>query len=457
MRILVLAAVFAVTHLAASPPDFHGDIRPLIDQHCIMCHAEDSISFSFADPEFTYRLGPAIVSTVSERRMPPWLAEPGHQQYVEDISLSDADIARFVAWADAGYPLGAPGSANGVRTAPHGHFAYDVAIDVLPGQSYLPRQDQADDYRCFVIDWPLDESAYITGFRAAPGNLQVVHHLVLFAVPPELADRFRELEAAEEGPGYQCFGAAVPDRLGIPEHREAYEERYPDGVMELHRGNYWLAHWAPGMDGYSFPADTGIPMRPGTALVVQMHYYSVFAPGQTDADSRMEFQVSSQVERPAINVPVTINAWLESRRNRSMVVPPGQSARYVADVSLQGLAGYMLRLFDIDPERLEAAEVHSANLHMHRFGASGRITLTEPTGRREVLLSVPRWDLNWQRDFTFVEPKVFPAAQLERARLAVECVFENPTDEYVLGGYGSDEEMCMNLSYVALRLSKPED
>ena len=456
MRILVLVAAFTVSPLAIAAPDFHGDIRPLIDQHCIMCHADDSISFSFADPDFTARLGPAIVATVSERRMPPWLAEPGHQHYVDDISLSDADIARFVAWADAGYPLGAPVASNGAHSTPPSRFAYDVAVDVLPGRSYLPRQDQADDYRCFVIDWPLDEPAYITGFRAAPGNLQVVHHLVLFAVPPELADRFRELEAAEEGPGYQCFGAAVPDRLGIPEHRQAYEKRYPDGVMELHLGNYWLAHWAPGMDGYSFPADTGIPMRPGTVLIAQMHYYSVFAPGQADADSRMEFQVSSQVERPAINVPVTINAWLESQRNRSMVVPPGQSARYVADFHLQGLAGYMLRLFDIEPERLQAAEVHSANLHMHRFGASGRVTLTEPSGRREVLLSVPRWDLNWQRDFTFVEPKVFPAAQLERTRLAVECVFENPTDEEVLGGYGSDDEMCMNLAYVALRLTDPE-
>ncbi|TVR99157.1 MAG: hypothetical protein EA418_00425 [Wenzhouxiangellaceae bacterium] len=455
-QLLSLAAACSLSVSALAAPDYHGEIRPMIEQHCLMCHADDSISFSFADPEFTYNLGPAIVATVRDRRMPPWLAEPGHQQYVDDISLSSAQIETFLAWADGGFPRGEPASRNGAPPALARSFQADLALDVLPGQSYLPRQDRADDYRCFVIDWPLDEPAYVTGFRAAPGNLRVVHHLVLFAVQPQLAERFRELQDAEEGPGYQCFGAAVPDRLGLPEQRQAYEQRYPDGVIELHRGNYWLAHWAPGMEGYSFPSGTGIPMPPGSVLVAQMHYYSVYAPGEADTGSQMEFQVSSLVERPAINVPITFDPWFEGRRNRSLVVPPEQSARYATAATLQGIAGYMSRLFGVDPARVEAAEVHSANLHMHRFGASGRVTLTEPSGRKNILLSVPRWDLNWQRDFTFDEPMVFPAAQLERTRMGVECVFENPTAEEVLGGYGSDDEMCMNLSYVALRLTEPE-
>jgi len=455
-KFLSLAAACAVSVSAMAAPDYHGDIRPLIERHCLMCHSENSISFSFANPEFTYKLGPAVVAAVSERRMPPWLAEPGHQHYVDDISLSVAEVGQFLAWADADFPLGEPMPADGAVAMAERTFHYDLAIEVLPGDSYLPRQDRADDYRCFVADWPLEEPSYITGFRADPGNLRVVHHLVLFAVQPELAERFRELQDAEEGPGYQCFGDAVPDRLAIPEQRLAYEERYPDGVAQLHRGNYWLAHWAPGMEGYSFPSGTGIPMAPGTAIVMQMHYYSVYAPGEADAGSRMEFSVSQTVDKPALNLPITRFYWNESRRNRSMVVAPGHSARYASDMDLQRLATYMARLFRLDADRVVAAEVHSANLHMHRYGASGRVTLTEPSGRKDVLLSVPRWDLNWQRDFTFVEPKIFPASQLERVRLEVECVFENPTDQEVLGGYGSDEEMCMNFSYVALQLAEPE-
>jgi hypothetical protein len=45
---------------------------------------------------------------------------------------------------------------------------------------------------------------------------------------------------------------------------------------------------------------------------------------------------------------------------------------------------------------------------MHAFGQSGVITLTDRNGRKETLLSVPRWDLRWQRDFTLVEPRIFP-------------------------------------------------
>src|SRR5690606_35774510 len=108
--------------------------------------------------------------------------------------------------------------------ADHGHamFEPDVTLDVLPGESYLPNQSRADDYRCFVVDWTGEEPAYITGFRTTPGNPLVAHHLVVYAVTPGMVDRFRELDAEEDGAGYQCFGGALPDRLGRAADRRAY-------------------------------------------------------------------------------------------------------------------------------------------------------------------------------------------------------------------------------------------
>lgn len=192
-------------------------------------------------------------------------------------------------------------------------------------------------------------------------------------------------------------------------------------------------------------------LEPGAGLVVQMHYYAGAAPGERDADTRMDFLVAPRVRRPAFHYAQTRDDWLEGERTGSMVVPPGEMATYEVSTRLGDLLGYVARVTQVDPDRVQALEVHSANLHMHAIGHSGQITLTDPSGHSQTLLSVPRWDLRWQRDFTFPEPKVFPHDDLADTRLTVQCTFSNPSSEPVFGGYGSDEEMCFNFSYIAVR------
>jgi hypothetical protein len=85
---------------------------------------------------------------------------------------------------------------------------------------------------------------------------------------------------------------------------------------------------------------------------------------------------------------------------------------------------------------------------MHSFGASANAYLTGADGARHVLLEIPHWDLAWQRDYTFAEPKVFAASDFAGTKLGVQCTFHNPTDHEVFGGYGSDDEMCFDFSLV---------
>jgi hypothetical protein len=389
--------------------------------------------------------------------MPPWLAETGHQEYVGDRSLGEQALETIRQWRDDGFPLGqaVPDRAAHHMGAHHAGFQPQISLETLPGGTYLPHQGRPDDYRCFVVDWTEKEPRFVTGFRALPGNLQVAHHVVVHAVTPELAGRFRELADEEEGPGYQCFGGALPDRLGQRAVREAYEARYPDGVRELSRGSFWLAHWAPGMDGHPFPEGTGILLEPGAALVVQMHYYGGAAPGQRDAGSRIEFQVAESVERPAFHFAQSRPEWLGGERNRTMVIPAGEMATYEVSDRLEELLPYIARVTQVPQEQITGLEVHSVNLHMHAFGHSGVIALTDGNGRRETLLSVPRWDLRWQQDFTFAEPKIFARRELRGVTLTAQCTFRNTTESTVFGGYGSFDEMCFNFAYIAVRVTPP--
>jgi hypothetical protein len=90
---------------------------------------------------------------------------------------------------------------------------------------------------------------------------------------------------------------------------------------------------------------------------------------------------------------------------------------------------------------------------MHAFGTSGKTAVLYENGETETLLSIPRWDIDWQRDFTLAEPKRFDKSQLEQIQLSVDCTFKNHSDDIVYGGYGSDDEMCFNFSYIALDLT----
>lgn len=443
--------LLAATAVPVQSQEYYGHIRPVIEERCLGCHTEGGIAFSMEDAEATYERHRDLTRMVAGRRMPPWIAEAGHQEYVDDLSLDDETVQRFRAWADAGFPKGEPDGTSTGAPPPRQTFGADVAIEIMPGRAYLPDQSRRDDYRCFVVDWPQDSPGYVTGFRTAPGNHKVAHHTVVYAATPEVRDRFHELTEGEEGLGYQCFGGALPDRLGSRAEREAYEATYPDGLRELDNNNFWLAHWAPGMFGQSFPEGTGILMEPGSALIVQMHYYSQEAPGEADEGTVLEFTVADHVDRPAFHLAQTNNRWLNGEGNGSMVIPPGERVSYSQTETLGNWTGYVSAVTGVPQDEIGALEVHSANLHMHAIGHSGRIYLTDRNGRRETLLSVPRWDLHWQRDFTFVEPKVFSFEDLDRTHISVECVFENPKSEPVYGGFGSDEEMCFNFSYIAVQ------
>jgi hypothetical protein len=429
--------------------EFYKDVMPLIESRCITCHSHDGVSFSYENADEAYALRMAITDAVANDRMPPWLAEPGHQSYMDDFSLTAAEKSVFVEWAAAGYPRAEQAMSASSR-AEEFIFDADLSMDVLPVEAYLPDQNRKDDYRCFVVDWPYDTDMYVTGFMADPGNLRIAHHLVNYAVGPEGAELLRTLSEEEEGPGHQCFGGPLPDRLGDDDVRADIDERFPGGFDDLVKNYYWLSHWAPGMYGLAFPENSGVLMRPGSVVVVQMHYFSAFAPGESDLNTTMHFKIAGEVDRPSINHPLSIGDWVEGKENGSMFIPAGESKTYETSQNIQSVADYAAHYLKVDPEDVAALEIQSANVHMHAFGAAGRSSLLDGNGVKETLLNIPRWDLNWQRDFMFTEGKIIPRADFADTRLIVECTFSNYTNDMVYGGYGSDDEMCFNFSYVAL-------
>ena len=92
----------------------------------------------------------------------------------------------------------------------------------------------------------------------------------------------------------------------------------------------------------------------------------------------------------------------------------------------------------------DGGTIFSANLHMHTMGRSGRFTLIRADGSEQCLLNVPAYDFDWQRSYRFKAPVVIGPGD----RLKLECFFDNPTDQSVHWGDGTEDEMCLTTMYM---------
>src|SRR6266853_3470201 len=118
--VVVLAAGMTVTlesvRAQTDEVTFTKDIAPILQRRCQHCHRPDSIApMSLLTYEDVRPWAKAIKQRTALRRgrgaMPPWFIEReiGIQRFKDDISLSDAEIAKIGKWADSGAPRGNPG------------------------------------------------------------------------------------------------------------------------------------------------------------------------------------------------------------------------------------------------------------------------------------------------------------------------------------------------------------
>jgi len=116
MALFVLAAVglAAPSARAAGPQGevtFTKDIAPILQRSCQRCHRPDSIApMSLLTYEQVRPFARDIKRRTSLREMPPWFIEKniGIQQFKNDPSLSEEEVAKVASWVDNGAPQGNP-------------------------------------------------------------------------------------------------------------------------------------------------------------------------------------------------------------------------------------------------------------------------------------------------------------------------------------------------------------
>ena len=152
--------------------NYYSDVKPIFDVACSTCHGDDKVAFSFDSWQKVYPLRFAIKNAIQAKRMPVWLPAPGHKEYYYDRSLNQQQLDTLEKWFAAGFPEGDPADRNDLEP-PAREIEPDMVLETFPGNmSYTPDQENKDDYRCFIQDWPEATTKYISGFQFNPGNLK---------------------------------------------------------------------------------------------------------------------------------------------------------------------------------------------------------------------------------------------------------------------------------------------
>src|SRR5579862_1803866 len=90
---------------AGAQVTFSKDVAPILQEKCQTCHREGEIGpMSLVTYQDARPWARDIKQRVIMRTMPPWFLDKavGIQQYANDISLSDSQIATIARWVDEG-------------------------------------------------------------------------------------------------------------------------------------------------------------------------------------------------------------------------------------------------------------------------------------------------------------------------------------------------------------------
>ena len=283
-----------------------------------------------------------------------------------------------------------------------------------------PRGDGPDPLavpRPAIEEWPLGEPDLIVEIPA----YDVPASGVVDWIRPAIANPLTEgkwLRASTVKPGSR---QAVHHVLsGI------LKDAPTDGTADESLWGASIGGYAVGSESYEARENVGTYIPPGGGFGFQMHY-TPFGKEVTDVTRVGLYFYDEVPEKILRNIAIA---------DPSIEIPPE-------------VAGYQEVAYIEFPRD---AELFYAFPHAHYRGQSSTLTIIYPDGKEELLLSMPKYDFNWQRSYEFVEPVQIPAGSKIVSRYAYDNSARNPANPdpslVITWGDQSWEEMLYtNLSY----------
>lgn len=227
------ASAPATASVAPRAPEYARDIAPIIARSCSECHRPGGVApFALATHEDLIRRAKTIRAVVADGLMPPWgaaMPEGSAHRFANDRSLGAEEKRTLLAWLDSDTRL--LGDVSKLPPppppAPEWSIGPPDAVFELPREVEIRASGQMP-YVNLRVPTGFTEDRWIRAWEVVPGARDVVHHVLVFAVPAGARGR------ADEARGF--FAAYVPGN-GAKRYGAEHAKRLPAGsdlLFQLH-------------------------------------------------------------------------------------------------------------------------------------------------------------------------------------------------------------------------------
>ena len=414
--------------VASTPYTYYGQVKKILDTRCASCHSPGAIApFSLNDYDSVYAVRAAIAHQVDTGAMPPWPPTDHYMPLKSKRSLDDDERALLLSWIDGGAPAGDPAE---YVPGDEEKTPIDYNLRVRLNEPYTPVV-RPDEYRCLVIDWPLDRTVYVDAVNLIPDAKAEVHHAFAVVMNPDQLGPIEEADGADGKPGFPCWGAPSPAGNLLPPRA--------------------LTVWAPGITKGRLPEGTGIRVDPGSKIVMQMHYNTINTDPVPDQSS-LEIHYVDEVEREAVTLFFLNTDWYESGGMPIPAGDPNVTHQYTDHF------GWLMKFSgagDVGMSEDEPLALHTAFMHQHVLGKSTSVELLREDGTELMLIDIRDWDFDWQDEYVFEDEVIMYPGD----KLRLTCTYDNSASHqqfvdgvqleprYVEFGEGTYDEMCVNYFY----------
>jgi thiol-disulfide isomerase/thioredoxin len=377
-------------------------VARILQDRCQECHRPGQVApMSLLSYEDALSWQEMIREVLEEGRMPPWHADPKFGKFANDRSLAKAERQALLDWVKQGCPKGDEKDLPGKKEWVKGwRIGKPDAVFTMPAEFTVPAETPKGGvpYKHFVVPTGYDEDRWVVAAEARPGAREVVHHIIVYIADPS---RLGRKPGGARGARGEAPGTALARQDGI--------------------GNGFLTAFAPGDMPLTLEPGQAKKLPKGSVLVFQMHY----TPDGVQRKDRSSVGLVFAKEPPKREVRTRAVA------QRYLKIPPGESNYEARSVSA----------FDKDVELLNLFP------HMHLRGKDFKYEAVYPNGKRETLLSVPRYDFGWQSTYRLARPLRLPAGSRIECTAHYDNSAGNPNNpdpkELVRWGDQTWEEMMI--------------
>jgi hypothetical protein len=184
--------------------------------------------------------------------------------------------------------------------------------------------------------------------------------------------------------------------------------------------------YAVGAESTEYPAGTGSWVAAGQKFRFQMHY-TPYGKETTDV-TRVGLYFYPKGQEPNIVRRSAVIA------NPAIEIPPGEARhKEVAYITFP-----------------QNATLYTVFPHAHYRGENAQVFMQKPGGKEELILSLPKYDFNWQRGYDFATPISLPAGTKIITRYEYDNSRDNPAnpDPTITVKWG--EQSFEEMQYTAL-------